>query len=412
MNKKKIIKIYMSNEKIKLKGTGMKKTNERLIEGSEVPLLEQEKIDDIFFDGIKEYRIEIKYRRLKMLMTFLASVIAVLLICIFVILSSRTIDSDNRGDKYSSGVSESKDGELTDVAVRPPDTVDTNQETSAPAVKKDIYEYDFSAVLEGEMPIVPKDISSYEKGASYIINSTGFVVDTKALLQSDLKTGSTPELLTANSSPKVLIVHTHSSEAYNTEERISYFDNGGELMRSDDAEKNVMSIGEYLAELLNKKGISTVHCSVIHDNMQYKDSFSRSESTVREYLEKYPSIKLVIDLHRDSLINSEGHIIRPVTLVDGEETAQIQCVVGSSWGGEECPNWQKNLSLAMKLREKLNASYTNICRPPELSALAYNQNLSEYSLMLLIGSCGNSLEEAKNAVECISDSLAELIGCI
>jgi stage II sporulation protein P len=87
-------------------------------------------------------------------------------------------------------------------------------------------------------------------------------------------------------------------------------------------------------------------------------------------------------------------------------------VVGSSWGGEECPNWQKNLSLAMKLREKLNASYTNICRPPELSALTYNQELSEYSLMLVVGSFGNSLKEAKNAVKYISDSLAELINSI
>ena len=390
----------------------MKKTNERLIESSDVPLLEQEKINDILFDGIKADRMEVKYRRLKMIMTFLASIVAVLIICIFVILSSRTVRKEHSGDQHGSEASDMVSGALTDAVVKPSDTTPEDEGASSPTVEKDIYKYDFSAVPDGDMPIVPKDLSSYEKGASYIINSTGFVVDTKALLQSDLKTGNTPELLTSNNSPKVLIVHTHSSEAYNTDGKISYSADGGEFMRSDDAEKNVISLGEYLAELLNKKGISTVHCSVIHDNLQYKDSYLRSEATVREYLTKYPSIKLVIDLHRDNVINAQGHIIRPLTLVDGDETAQIQCVVGSSWGGEECPNWQKNLSLAMKLREKLNASYTNICRPPELSALTYNQELSEYSLMLVVGSCGNSLREAKNAVKYISDSLAELINSI
>ncbi|MBO5744627.1 MAG: stage II sporulation protein P [Clostridia bacterium] len=389
----------------------MKKTNERLIEGADVPLLEQEKINELLFDGIKENRIGIKYQRLKMLMTFLVSIIAVLVICIFVILSSKLFGKSN-GDDSATGENGSTHKPVTDVGVIQSGTATDSNTVTDPCIEKDLYEYDFSSVPEGEIPIVPMDLSFFEKGASYIINSTGFIVDAKELLQSSLSSFLYPELLTSNSSPKVLIIHTHGSEAYSPDGEMSYADEGGEFMRSEDANENVVSLGEYLAELLNKKGISTVHCSVMHDNIQSKDSFSRSEATIKEYLTKYPSIKVVIDLHRDKIISSEGHIIRPVTIVDGKATAQIKCIVGSSWGGEECPNWERNLSFAIKLREKLNCLYTNVCRPPELKALSYNQELSPYSIMLEIGSCGNSYEEAHRAVEYISGSLAELISKI
>lgn len=389
----------------------MKKNNERLIEGSDVPLLEQEKINEFLFDGIKEMHMKAKYRRLKMFITFLVSVIAVLIVCILTMLSSKIFDKDH-SDDTDLGVTESTEKPVTDVGIVPPDTVSTDTADSSQNNEKDIYEYDFSSVPEGHMPIVPMDLSSFEKGATYIINSTGFLVDPQALLETNLKIENNFEQLTLSNSPKVLIVHTHGSEAYNRDGQISYFDDGKDLMRTDDTSKNVVSLGEHMADLLNKKGISTVHCSVMHDNVQYKDSFSRSEATIREYLIKYPSIKLVIDIHRDKIINSEGHIIRPVTLIDGRETAQIKCIVGSSWGGEECPDWQRNLSLALKLREKLNALYTNVCRPPELRALTYNQELSPYSMMIEIGSCGNSLEEARSAVEYLSDALSELISDI
>ena len=389
----------------------MKKTNERLIEGADIPLLEQEKINDLLFDKTKEKYIGIKYQRLKMFVMFLASIIAVLVICIFVILSSKLFGKNSDSDSGTE-VNGTTHKPVTDVGVIQSGTATDSNTVTDPSMEKDLYEYDFSSVPEGEIPIVPMDLSFFEKGASYIINSTGLIVDAKELLESSLSSDHSPELLSVNSSPKVLIVHTHGSEAYTSDGQISYADDGGDFMRSEDTNKNVVSLGEYMAELLNKKGIPTVHCSVMHDNIQYKDSFLRSEATIKEYLIKYPSIKVVIDLHRDKIINSDGHIIRPVTLVDGKATAQIKCIVGSSWGGEDCPNWQKNLSFAIKLREKLNSLYTNVCRPPELRALSYNQELSPYSIMLEIGSCGNSYEEAYRAVEYISGSLGELISKI
>ena len=88
----------------------------------------------------------------------------------------------------------------------------------------------------------------------------------------------------------------------------------------------------------------------MHDQNQYKDSYARAEETIKQYLAKYPSIRLVIDLHRDSVVKSTGELVRPVTLIDGGAAAQVMCVVGSNWGGEKNPNWEGNLALARKMQ--------------------------------------------------------------
>ena len=164
-----------------------------------------------------------------------------------------------------------------------------------------------------------------------------------------------------------------------------------------------------LADELNKRGISTLHSTVLHDEKQYKDSYARSEETIRHYLEKYPTIRLVIDLHRDAIVRSGGELVRPVALADGEAAAQIMCVVGSDFGGQECKNWERNLSLALKLREPLNTKNTGRCRPPYLRSSTYNQELAPYSLLLEMGASGNSLEEAKRSAVLVSEALAKII---
>jgi len=170
-----------------------------------------------------------------------------------------------------------------------------------------------------------------------------------------------------------------------------------------------VAIGKTVAEILNSKGIPTAHCTVMHDALQYKDSYARAEETIRKYLEEYPSIKLVIDIHRDSIVRSNGELIRPVAEYKGEAAAQLMCVVGSDWGGQECANWENNLSLALKLREKLNQECDNICRPTNLKPSTYNQEISKFSLLIEVGSSGNSLSEAQRSAALLGEKLCELM---
>ena len=150
----------------------------------------------------------------------------------------------------------------------------------------------------------------------------------------------------------------------------------------------------------------------MHDELQYKDAYSRSEETIRKYLKEYPSIRLVIDLHRDSVLKSGGELVRPVTLVNGEAAAQMMCVVGSNWNGGEYPNWEGNLAFALKIREELNAEGENLCRPVYLKGATYNQELAPYSLLVEMGASGNSLEEAKRTARRLADVLACMVSLL
>ncbi len=289
------------------------------------------------------------------------------------------------------------------------DSSASSEKPSPPLSLQALYSFDYNAVPKGEVPIVPMDLSLSDLGHTYINNSTGLKPDVEALLTREFESSSTLVSLANKREPKVLILHTHGTEAYSEDGAISYADDGSEIARSEDVRKNVVSVGKVLADALTQAGISTLHCEIMHDQAQYKDSYTRAEQTVRRYLEEYPSIRLVIDVHRDSILKSDGSLVRPVTLTDGKATAQVMCVVGSDWGGGDYPDWERNLSLALKLRKSLNEESERICRPVYLKSSTYNQELAPYSLLLEIGAGGNSLVEAQRAAVKVAQALCEII---
>ena len=298
--------------------------------------------------------------------------------------------------------------------VKDPDKTDPSQDSSQGTVTppaltlETLYRFDYLSVPKGEVPIIPMDLSLTSYGSAYIQNETGLTPDLSALLSRPIKSDSGVEYMSQNNSPKVLILHTHGTEAYSKDGAVSYRDEGGELARSNDPTESVVALGVLLAEKLNRLGIPTVHSSVLHDKEQYRNAYERAEETIVKYMERYPTIELVIDLHRDSVIKSTGELVRPVTLSDGQAAAQVMCVVGSDWNGEENPNWERNLALSLKLREQLNQACPKLCRPSYLKGSTYNQELAPYSLLLEIGSAGNSLQEAIRSTYLVAEALKEI----
>ena len=320
---------------------------------------------------------------------------------------SGSTNDDGMSD-LSSPMDDSQDSSLPTVQIPTPLPSDKN-ENKTPLTLETLYSFDYGAVPKGEYPILPMDLALSSYGAGYIQNLTGLSPDTEALLYAPLTTQPTLRPLASTDEPVVLILHTHGTESYSADGAISYKD-GGEELRSENSAENVVAVGKALADALEERGISTLHCTVLHDRVQFKDSYARAEQTIRAYLAEYPSIRLVIDLHRDAIIKSTGEMVRPVTLnAEAEATAQVMCVVGSSWNGEENERWEGNLSLALKLRSELNAQTKNLCRPPYLRGATYNQEIAPYSLLLEIGSGGNSLEEAKRAAVLVANALSQLI---
>ncbi len=262
------------------------------------------------------------------------------------------------------------------------------------------------SIPEGAIPVRSLDLSKSELGLDYFLNETHLTPDRSGFAgQGGEKVSYDP-----SNGPVVLILHTHASEAYLPSSSKYLTGELGALSYSTDRERTVVAVGAVLCEELNKKGIPAIHCSEMHgDGGSLRHSYESAAQCIQNYLKKYPTIQLVIDLHRDGILDSDGAYVRTVARVDGEEVAQIMAVVGSNCNGEDYPHWQENFTLAMRLRKGLNTCDPSLCRPIWLRRASYNQEIAPRSLLLEIGSGANTVEEAKRAVRLAADVLADIL---
>ena len=195
-----------------------------------------------------------------------------------------------------------------------------------------------------------KDDGSYlTTDQIYVKNSTqGQEVDVAALASQpvDLKLGA---------GPQILIVHTHGSEAYTQDEQDVYVES--DPYRTTDCTKNVVRVGEEMAQVFRSQGFEVVHDTTLYDYPAYNGAYERSCAGVEKWLEQYPTIKLVLDVHRDALVSADGAAYKLVSEVEGQKVAQVMLVVGSNDSGMEHPNWRENLALAVKLQLELTRDW-------------------------------------------------------
>ncbi len=266
----------------------------------------------------------------------------------------------------------------------------------------DLYSYDLSKVPSGYYPIIPSDSSTTDVLA--LKNDTSYQIDMEKVAK-DAK-NITPAVIA--SEPLVLVVHTHGTESFSSGD-VSYYSDTFNHPRSEDVSKNVVAVGKVLCEELNKKGIPTLHCETMHDKESYIAAYDRSAESIKYYMEKYPSIQYVFDVHRDSLIRSDLTKLRPVTLRDGKACAQIMMIIGSDEKGAGEYDWEGNLTLAAALQQELFNDTAAITRKLYLRGASYNQQYAKHGLLLEIGSCGNTLAEAKEAAKAFAVAFEKVI---
>ena len=125
---------------------------------------------------------------------------------------------------------------------------------------------------------------------------------------------------------------------------------------------------------------------------------------MEEYLAQYPGIAVVIDLHRDAL--GDGDVTyKTMAELDGQTSSQLMMLVGTGEGGLSHPNWEQNLRLALYLQQAVNAKYPTLARPISVTQERYNKQLTTGSMILEVGSSGNTLQEALTAVRLYADAV-------
>ena len=231
---------------------------------------------------------------------------------------------------------------------------------------------------------------------------------------SELSDGEVAELaqeplelsFTDTDEPQVLIYHTHATESY-LSQTLDWYDLDYTARSTDDS-KNMVAVGDALTAVLEAGGIAVIHDTTQFDNPSYTEGYDRSRAAVEEYLEQYPSIKVVLDVHRDA-IQSDTTITAPVCTIDGQEMAQLMVVACADDGDGELPNYKENFIFGAHLNEQLEQDFPGITRPMLFCERIYNQDLSTGSLLVEVGGHGNSLKDAVLAVQKLGYSLLTLL---
>jgi stage II sporulation protein P len=205
--------------------------------------------------------------------------------------------------------------------------------------------------------------------------------------------------------PTVLILHTHATESYTKSDEEKYQESSA--YRTLDPEYNMVGMGDYLTALLDAAGIVAVHDREFHDYPSYNGSYNHARKSIAAYLKEYPTIRLVLDLHRDASGDNRNQL-RPLATVDGEKVAQLMIVVGTSGSGLEHPQWKENLALGLKLHVQMERIAPGICRYVNLRSQRFNQDLSSGALLVEVGGAGNTRAEARRATEILAKGIIAL----
>lgn len=257
---------------------------------------------------------------------------------------------------------------------------------------------------ENKYPIQEIDLSSNSKLYENISlrNTTSYSVDAKSMLEKDL-----PFEIKDTREAQVLIVHTHTCESYMDSDSGFYYESF--YPRTTDNEKNVAAVGEEISDSLKAHGIGVVHATVQHDHPSYDGAYDRSYNTIQSYLDKYSEIKVVLDIHRDSMTNDSMTKFKPTFDYNGKKAAQIMIMAGHDESGADFPMWEDNLNFALKLQNTCETMYEGFTRPLYFGDFTYNMNVNSGSLLIEVGTDANTLQEALLSGELLGNALAQVL---
>lgn len=252
---------------------------------------------------------------------------------------------------------------------------------------------------------------TYQKGtSSQFLNFQNACIKNVTEVSNDTVKGwlgQKPNFTISNTTePQVLVMHTHATESFEPVERDFY--EKGYNARSTDNSKNMVRVGDEIAKQLEAAGIGVVHDATQHDYPSYNGAYERSEVTVKKYLEQYPTIKVVLDIHRDA-IESNGTRYSAVAEIGGKKAAQVMIISGCDNGKMNMPNYMENLKFATLLQNQMESDYPSFTRPILFDYRKYNQHLTTGSILIEVGSHGNSLDQAIYAGELVGKSLAKTL---
>lgn len=258
---------------------------------------------------------------------------------------------------------------------------------------------------EGRKPVqrrtIAFDSGKYGGGGITLNDYSGYGPDPSVLLGEDIP------FTFQEGQPQVLLVHTHTTESYLPDDSGSYPEDIS--FRSQDASRNMVAVGNAVAQELEAAGVGVIHDTTVHDYPSYNGSYSNAKATIQKQMQAHPTISVVVDIHRDAMIAQDGTVYKTVVEQDGTEYAQVMLVMGCDAGGLTHDGWKGNLTTAVHLQKALLDLVPGIARPITMRKERFNQQLTPNSMLVEVGTCGNTLEEAVRSGHVVGQALARIL---
>lgn len=278
-----------------------------------------------------------------------------------------------------------------------------------PGDVKEFEEEYLAAFSEADASGSTREVFFRTSGATDTVNGIS-VKNTTATKKPDFEAllEEGPELsIRDKSAPTVLIYHTHTTESYLLSDNGVFYEDFA--TRSTDSAKNMIRVGDEICRVLEENGIGFIHDTGVYDEV-YEGAYSRSRVSVEKYLEEYPTIQLVLDVHRDAIYYSDTERAKPTAEIDGMKAAQIMIITGAEEGYiTDFPNWENNLKFALLFQTVAENSYEGLMKPLYFCQRKYNMDLGVCSLLLEMGTDANTLDEAMYSGYLTGKVLTEII---
>ena len=178
----------------------------------------------------------------------------------------------------------------------------------------------------------------------------------------------------------LIIFHTHTCESYTKTEQFSYNESGN--YRTTDLNYSVCRVGDELEKYLKEYGYNVIHNKNYHDYPSYNGSYNRSLATVKDLLDTYKNIDMVIDLHRDAI---GDNTYAPTVKIGDDYCARVMFVVGTDGAGLWDDNWRENVKIAIKIQQKANELYPGLFKPVIVRNSRYNHHLAKGACIIEVG---------------------------
>ena len=202
---------------------------------------------------------------------------------------------------------------------------------------------------------------------------------------------------------QILIYHTHSQEAF------------ADSIPGDES-TTIVGMGSYLTTLLQQQGFRVIHNKDVFDmadgELDRNKAYTRAEPVIAGILQENPSIRIVIDLHRDGV----GENVHLVKEIDGKPTAQVMFFNGLSYSAKNGaidylpnPYIENNLALSMQMKLASDSLVPGFARKVYLKSLRFNLHLHPGAMLIEAGAQTNTVEEMRNAMEVLSDTLYRVL---